>query len=1191
MLKGAEVTTMWTISKKLVAGFVIIATSSSIALGQTTFGSLTGTITDPSGAVVPGVRVAITNLGTSSKQIATTNADGIYVLVNLLPGNYRIDAERAGFKRFSQQPVIIQVHQSYRIDIRMQVGAVTQTVHVTAATPLLQPQTSSLGQVVAGRSVTEMPLNGRNVFNLMELVPSVVPQGSALGTPTGVNPFGFNNYQVNGSFGGESVEYLDGTPLNNGYIHLPSLIPTQDSIEEFKVQTNNLGPEWGGFAGGVMNLSTKSGTNELHGEAYEYLRNAVLNANTFFNNEAGFPVGAFTQNQFGANAGGPLVIPHIYNGENKTFWFFSWEGFRLRQGYTFVDTVPTQAERGGDFSNLRDSNGNLIPIYNPSTVCGELGNANCSTAGGQPVYARQPFPGNVVPPSMIDLTSAKELFLWPLPNTTGAPFTNVNNFTSTSPVGGNNNEAVTRIDQNISAKQHFFARFSYWNNLDLPINPLGTGACVCTCTQTFSTKDVVIGDTYTISPDLLLDVHVGFDREAYNVLDVDRDFDLTSVGWPSLLNSEIPSFERVPPNPIVTGFASDVFGDGGLGFTDIDRTNTWFVSGDVTKISGKHTLKFGVQVMPMQFNYLQTCLASGEFDFTGSYSQEGPFNTVGGSPFVDYLLGYPASGTESYPALVAAQQISRAFYGGDTWQVSRKLTLDLGLRYELQGPWSERFDRLSLWNLSAPSPLAGPAHIPGLKGEVCLVVTPCDPSRNAWLLDERDFAPRVGLAYQITPNTVVRGGYGIFYVPFDAQWGLSPNNDFDNTTDTPFVSTINGGITPFQTWTTAFPNGVPLPPGRAPNINALAEDAGGPPEDVVENQPIGYMEQWNVDFQRQLPAGLFLDLAYAGSRGIHLFNYGQNVNQLPMKDLALGTALSTSVPNPFYGLIQSGPLSFTTTTKGQLLLPYPEFTSVSISNAGYGTSSYNALQVKLERHFRSGGMLLAAYTNEKLLTDTDSITSWLEAVTGGVASVPNWENIVGSAYSLASQDVPQRLVVSYVQNLPVGQGQKFGASIGGPVGKLISGWGVDGITTFQRGFPLKFTTAVNLTDSYGGGSVPNVIPGCKSVMPGSAESRLGQWFNTSCFAQPAPFTFGDEARVDPVLRMNGISNFDFAIFKNTTFGPSERFGLQFRTEFFNLFNSPQFGPPGEVLGTPQFGVVSSQVNNPRLVQFALKFMF
>src|SRR5580704_13448901 len=347
--------------------FCIASVFSPSLEAQTTYGSVTGLVADSSGAAITGADVTVTNTGTAEKRVQQTGTDGLYSFVNLLPGQYRIEVEKPGFKRIARPDVVVEVGQSVRIDLTMQVGEVSQTVEVTGETPQLQAESSSIGQVVEERKANELPLNGRNVFNLISLAPSVVPQGSATGTPVGVNPFGWGNYQVNGSFGNESAEYLDGQPLNIGYINLPVVIPTQDSIQEFKVQTSNLGADWGKFSGGVINLSTKSGTNGLHGEAYEYLRNRVLNANDPFNKANEIKQGkpnkapAFTQNQFGANAGGPLIIPHVYDGKDKTFWFFSWEGFRLRQGASPVlTTVPTSAELGGDFSAA-----GIAPILDP----------------------------------------------------------------------------------------------------------------------------------------------------------------------------------------------------------------------------------------------------------------------------------------------------------------------------------------------------------------------------------------------------------------------------------------------------------------------------------------------------------------------------------------------------------------------------------------------------------------------------------------------------------------------------------------------------------------------------------------------------------------------------------------------------------------------------------------------------------
>src|SRR6266849_5724977 len=361
---------------------------------QTAYGSIAGTVADSSGAAISDAQVTLTNTNTAEKREQPSGTDGLYSFVNLLPGRYRVDVEKTGFKRVSRPEVIVEVGQVVRIDLALQVGEVSQRIEVTGETPQLQVETSSLGQVVEERKANELPLNGRNVFNLVSLAPSVVPQGSATGTPVGVNPFGWGNYQVNGSFGNESAEYLDGQPLNIGYINLPVIIPTQDSIQEFKVQTSNLGADWGKFSGGVINLSTKSGTNGLHGAAYEYLRNKVLDANDFFLNKTGKKRPPFTQNQFAANAGGPVIIPHVYDGRDKTFWFASWEGFRLRTGSAFTTTVPTPAEEAGNFSAI------TAPIMDPCA-----GSVNAQGACPGSTATATAFAGNIIPPGRLNPTS------------------------------------------------------------------------------------------------------------------------------------------------------------------------------------------------------------------------------------------------------------------------------------------------------------------------------------------------------------------------------------------------------------------------------------------------------------------------------------------------------------------------------------------------------------------------------------------------------------------------------------------------------------------------------------------------------------------------------------------------------------------------------------------------------------------
>lgn len=1151
----------------VVVAYVLLFCSA--AFGQSTFGTVAGSVLDPSGAAIPGAQVNLSNLSTGEKRSQTTGSDGIYSFVNLNPGQYRIEVEKSGFKHFMRGPVVVEVNQAVQINATMELGQVSQTVKVTAQTPLLQPQTSSVGQVIQRRLANELPLNGRNVFNLFELAPSVVPQGQSTGTPVGTNPFGWGNYQVGGSFANESAEYVDGQPLNIGYINLPVLIPTQDSVQEFKVQTNNTGPEWGKFSGGVMNIVTKSGTNQFHGEAYEYLRNKVLNANNFFNNAAGIPRAPFTQNQYGGNFGGPVIIPHVYNGRDKTWFFFSYEGFRLRSGETFVTSVPTAAERQGNFSGLTDINGNPITISDP--------------------FTGQPYANNTIPQNQLNPTSQKLLNLWP--NPTGPGF--FNNYAASTSTGGNNNNVTGRVDQVIGDHQHLAARFIYYNVLDLPIDPLGSGVCQDRCTEIYHTYAGDVDYTNEINPTTVLDLNLSSSRFLYNRAPNNAGFDLTTIGWPASFNAAIPAAMRTPPTPCVAGMADTIMCSQGQSFIQ-DRNTQYNISPSVTMIHGRHTIKFGGQVEIGFNNYAQTNVSSGSFAFCAP--GQNCFSNNAGFGFSDFLLGYadnPASvenhffGQAVVPALTAEKQVYWSTYFGDTWRLTNKLTLNLGVRYEQQRPWTERYDRQDYFDPNAPSPFAQASGLYGLKGNVLLVNSAGDPTPYNVPVLHDNVAPRVGFAYALNSKTVIRSGYGIFWIPTYASFGVNPNNNTINDAATSYVGTING-TTPSSSISNPFPQGISAPPGRSGNTGLFAANVSSINEVQLSNHPGGYVQQYNFGIQRELPYGLFGDVAYVGSKGTHLPVFAQQIDQLPDPYLSMGSQLLSSAPNPFFGLITAGPLSQPTTTVGQLLRPYPQYTGLSLNGQGSFFSKYNALEVTLRRRFPAGGQLLVAYTQSKLVSNTDTLTQWLES---SVGQVQDWNNLGGES-SLSSQDASHRAVISYVLDLPVGHGQRFLSGSSGPVGKAVSGWGVDGVTTFQSGFPLPISNGTfNGTTLFGGGSRPNVVQGCNPVLSGNAESRLNQWFNTACFTAPANFTYGNESRTDPHIRVDHISNFDFAIFKNTNFGPEDRYGVQFRTEFFNIFNKPQFGYPNASFGSPTFGQVTSQINNPRLIQFALKFQF
>jgi hypothetical protein len=499
-----------------------------------------------------------------------------------------------------------------------------------------------------------------------------------------------------------------------------------------------------------------------------------------------------------------------------------------------------------------------------------------------------------------------------------------------------------------------------------------------------------------------------------------------------------------------------------------------------------------------------------------------------------------------------------------------------------------------------------PAGTAPIKGDAFLV----NPgNRTNVPLEKADFAPRLGLAYSITSNTVIRSGYGIFWIPNYVSFSLNPLNDMVNAAATTYTGTLDG-THPVNTIALPFPAGISAPPGRSLGVQGTQQFLTQVVQSITEvdptNHPEGYVQQWNFDVQRDLPAGFFVSGAYVGSKGTHLAQYSQQINQISDGLLAQAASqvdpslpnprqnvtLVQSTPNPFFINGQALALTGPTTTVGQLLRPYPQYASVQLAGQGSYDSIYHSFQVTVQRRFAEAGSLSVAYTYAKLISDTDTLTAWLEP---GVGAIQDNNNLRGER-SLSSQDVPQRLVISYVVDLPFGKGRKYISSAEGMLDKIIGGWGVDGVTIFQQGFPLVFTNGqVNGTTLFGGGSRPNVISGCNASLSGN-RSRLGQWFNTACFAAPGDFQFGSEPRVDPRLRANGINNFDFALFKRTRFASSERLGIEFRTEFFNLFNKTQFAPPNTVCcraNNQNFGVVTAAApgTNPRLVQFALKMFF
>ncbi len=1135
----------------------ILVISSAPLKAQQTSGSVVGAVTDNTGAVVTGAAVTLTNVDTGDRRTDTTNGSGDYQFVNLIPGNYRVDVQNAGFKRFVRSNVVVQVQGSTRVDAALQLGNVSETVEVTSQAPLLETQQATVGQVVAGRAVTELPLNGRNVFNLLSLSPGVVPQGGtqASNAVSGMNGNGFStgNYQISGGIPNTGAQFIDGAPINNGYINAISYIPSQDSIQEFRIEANAIGPEFGGTTNGVVTMITKSGTNGFHGSAWEFLRNTVLNANTFFSDQAHLKRPVLIQNQFGGAVGGPIK-------KDKLFFFGTYEGIRAAIGSTSTYSVPTAAEEAG-----------VITSSTPVTDPGQF-NATGVFVPNPPGVT---FPGNIIPANRINPTSAAMFQWWAPPNAPGT----INNYSVNATTKPKLNQYIARLDWDASEKQRIFGRYTY--HYALSPSALPYGYLPNPSTGHNAVQQFVLGDSYTASPTTILDFRLSYFRDSSFTGATGIPFNLAFTGWPAATIAQLGASCCGPVIPRVA--VSGLSVNGGSGQQIFVTEENYAISGSETKILGPHTIRFGGEVRRAPNNYGQTNSTDVEaFGFTNAFT---------GNPFASYLLGLPQTTEQELAIIPASVTYYAGVYIGDSFQATNRLVLNGGIRWEYPGYWTERHDRQTVFLGNETNPLAGPTGL-NLQGNVELVNTPAYPHRTNLLPHYDLFSPRLGLAYRLTNSFIIRSGFAILYAPTanlqqDAQPYQAPVNLA--------FTIINPTTTPINSFSNPFPGGVLQPVGRSSNYLSVIQ--GQTVTTNMPKEPSTYAEQWNLDIEKDLGSQTLIDIAYVGNHGVHqqlpagLNDNGQGLDQIPDQDLSLGSALLNPVHNPFYGLISSGNLAGPTIPAGQLLRPYPQYFNLSNAANTSAGSNYNALQTKVEKRLAQGGTVLATYTWARDFGTADTQTGFQEAVQPG--EVQDWNNLQAE-YATLSYNVPHRFVGAYVLDLPVGKGKRFLGNQAGIVDKVVSGWGVDGITTYALGFPLIFTAQPTyISQQFGAGTPrPNVTAGCNKTVSGNAVAREHGWFNTSCFTQPSNYGFGNEPRTDPQLRTQGIANWDAALYKGTAI--TEQVHLQFRAEAFNLFNRVQFGQPSTVCcssSNAQFGVVSSQLNLPRVVQFALRLSF
>lgn len=1162
----------------LFVGSVLLAKD---AVAQTSYGSIVGTVTDPSGAIIPGATVVLKSAGTNASQSIVTGSGGNFSFVNLNPSLYDVTVTKDGFDSLTQTGVNVQVGGVVRLDMALKLGTQAETVVVSAAQSEMQTASAELGGVVQGQQVVEAPLNGRNVNNLLDFIPGVVPGGGTQGSTMSnqgdgqTQAIAYNNYQIGGGFSGQSIFFIDGMQQNIAENNVDPLVPTQDAVQEFRVSTSDVSPEFGGYGGGVVQIVTKSGTNAFHGTAYEYFRNTALDANDWFSNHYGLGKTPLHQNQYGANLGGPIK-------KDKAFFFFSWEHESLLTSAPFSETVPTSRELQGDFS------GDPETIYCPS-----VGSYGCTPG--------QPLPGNKL--TFVDPTAQNILQLETPNEARVKQVAQTTNFSASAPSEGYQTQYNARVDFMPDQKDSLFARYTYWDPHNGPSDPTGTNTGLGPTGN--STQEGEIGDSHTFNSTMLADIHLSY-LENYNFQNIlSSGFNMSSLG----ANYANVQSQSENGRGILPALGIQGYGIGAAQSTLYWNNNVWGINGGLTKILGHHTLKAGGewrQLLWEAYGYWTYGLNATPF-FTASSASD----TTTGNALASFLMGIPSSTVGSYGATEHAYIHNYALYFLDTYQPFSKLTLTAGLRWSQPGAFSEEHNLDSVLQPNTPitignvssytNPVTG-ATVP-LVGTTALLGSSQFPGTRDENLHWHLFAPRLGLAYQIDPKTVFRLGYGISYLPPDlAQEGpqLNPinraNTTYSNTVGQPLVSTVDNPL----------PNGFVLPGGH--NQSALNALLGSGVWAGLPDVPYGYAQQWNVAVQRSFGKNSSLTVAYAGAKGTHLViataytGPGYNLNQIPDQYDSLRGQLLKQVPNPFYGVLPaSSVVGGKTVQEGYLLEPHPQFPDGMLQyNPRYGNSTYNALQMQYTMHLNHGDVLQVAYTYSKLLSDTDNTSSFLDGQ--GAQGLPQDNYNLKAEKSLSMQDIPNNLVIDYGFDLPFGHNEKYLGNINSVANAVIGGWRINGITIFRSGAPIALTAPANILSQFGAGTAPfgpgqsgvirpNYIQGCSKSGQGSVHSseRAAAWFNTACFAQPDAFSFGNEPRVDPNLRANGLANFDAVLSKS--FPLTHNATFKFSGEVFNLFNHAQFGLPNSLVGVAGFGEVTTQANLPRTAQFEGRISF
>ena len=1118
----------------LLRTIVAVAFCTGCALAQSGSGDLVGIVTDGNGAVIHGARVTISSDSNVGVAVATeTTEAGQYAAVSLRPGSYHVRMEASGFATVERGGVTVKTGQRERVDVALRPGSADQVVNVTGDASLLITESGAMTTVINRESVQSLPLNGRNVIQLTTLVPAVsLPPGTLLPRINGGRPR-TNEYLYDG------VSTLQPEP---GQV---AFFPIIDDIDEFAIMSNGVSAEFGRFNGGVVNLTTKAGTSSFHGEVYEFLRNEALNARNYFTpTSSAKPI--FRRNQYGAALGGP-VLP------GKLFFFTDYQGTNQAVGVVRTSTVPTLAQRGRPDANENPTAGfNFAPtkIYDPATTV-QNGNS----------FSRTEFPNDTIPLNRIDPAALALLARYPLPTNSAA----ANNYVRVGNDIDHQNQFDVRLDAQLSAKDHGFARYTYFHDVESPVTPLPDGSGVITGTI-LSTGNVigvsrtlgqqyVANETHSFGSRTVNEARFGYTRRALNRLGTQlADTASNSLGIPGIPTNA--AFNNALPVFAIAGITQ--LGPSPSTFSNFS-TNVTQVFDMVSHVRGRHALKAGIDLRWEHLDAVQPPNPTGNFNFSTLFTNQGGV-TNSGNALASFVLGQVNTfSIDLQRSTIRPRAHIAEFFVQDDWKATSRLTVSAGLRWTLNFPSTEVHDQGAVFNLATQQ-----YQYLGQNGF----------SRSARELHYLNFGPRLGFSYLATPKTVVRSSFGLIFIE---QTGITtpfttPQFPFLQTVQQATVDSIHPAFV-----LSSGPSVAPIP------LNA---DAGLGQGVFTVNRKLGsgYVQQWNFAVQHEVMHDLAVEVAYTGSVITRVGIPDVNQNQLTVAQLSQGTALTATTTNPYYGQIPaSSSIGGKTISVAQLMKPYPRFLTVAAFRNNTGKTNYNAATVKVEKRTRYGLTAMLSYTHSKIMDDASSVFD-SSILTGPVANFPVADSFNPSLERDASLgDMPNVTVGSIVYAIPMGRGHSVASS--GVMSWLLGGWNVNGLFTLQSGMPFPITQATNFNAFAGFGTQRPMISG-KANLP--AEERTpARFINTNAFSVTSQFKQGNASR-NPA-RGPAYRDLDLGLVKNTQLG--DRVILELRGEVFNVTNTPAFAQPNATVGATNFGSITATTADPRVAQVAGKLRF